>query len=183
MPKNTDRNARQLVDRIQRALVAGRRDVADVLAYDAMHGNRPHTDDQLTKDLGPTEVEDITVRIWAIAGELFKGQPAKWRTLVGKLVKVCHKQRAYEVLVDCEKTGTQDPRPYIAAAIARGMPSWKMTETELLADCDFYGIPTANRTRKDLEREIDSFHRRSDDADEKAGFFRPTVCRFPEGAE
>lgn len=160
-----DNPAEQLVDRIQRALVAGRRDVALILALDVIAGNRPATDDQFDAFLAKSPKDDTLKKVWSIAEGIFKGQPARWRSLIGKLIKVAGSKRALEVVEDCASTHTQDPTTYIAAASARGerSPLWRMTEEELCDACAEFSIKTQGESRKDLEAELQAARKRAED--------------------
>lgn len=162
MPDIFDANAETLVTRIQTALVAGRRDVAEKLARDALKGCVPASDEQFTEALAQPSRTDILDHVWRVAGGLFAGQPARWRSLVGKLIKVCGKDRALGVVTDCVEQRTQDPRSYIGAAITKGEknPEWKLTDDELTAECEGYGIATHGQDRQELEHKLKGARRR-----------------------
>ena len=165
------KNAELLVDRIVMAVTAGRRDVAVKLGLDAIQGHVPVTAGQLIDALADPVDEDTLARTWELAGQLFHGEPARWRNLVGQLIKVCHPARAYEVILDVRDAKAEPARAIIRSAIALGdkAPGTRVSNTELMADCAFYGISTIGRKRPDLIAAL---------AKAKAGegFKKRTVC-------
>ncbi len=164
MTNMIDNLTEQLVGRIQRAFIAGRRDIALKLARDAIQGNSV-TDDQFEESLALPSKQDTLDSIWALGGEIFDGQPARWRSLVGKLIKVCGKMRALEVMIDCSHAHTEDATSYIGASLARGerSPLWRLTEEELCDACAEFEIKTQGEGRKDLEAKLTAARKRATD--------------------
>jgi AcrR family transcriptional regulator len=165
------KNAEILVDRVVLTLTADRRDLAVKLCLDAIQGHVPVSTEQLTEALAAPVPEDITKRIWEIAGTLFHGEPAEWRNLVGQLIKVAHAQRAYELLMHVRHATPQAARKYLRSQItqARRSPGSRPTDDELLADCEFFGISTIGKKRQLLEALLKK-------AKAGLGFVEPTTC-------
>jgi len=182
MAETIEENAELLVDRIVKALTHSRRDIAVRLALDALAGHEAVSVEQLE------DLFDTNKRIWEMAGLLFHGEPARWRNLVGQLIKVCKVDAAYEVMLHVRYLKPEPARASIRIAITRAQrpPGSKPTAAELVADCDFHGISTAGKKRTELEAELAkvktvTFEGRKvvwDSTDQ--GFVAPTVCRFPE---
>lgn len=169
-------HAELLVDRIVQAVTAGRRDVAVKLCLDSIEGCEPVSAEQLADSL-ITAVDDDTIkRIWDMAGELFHGEPARWRNLVGQMIKICHAARAYEVMLYVRKLTPESARASIRIAISRGRqpPGTKPTNAELVADCQFYGIGTVGKKRQELEAALAKAR-----SGAEADFSPATVCRWP----
>lgn len=158
-----EQNAIKLVERIRICLIAGRDDVAEKLALDALRGHVPVNDDQFTETLAAPSARDISDKIWRLADHIFAGQPAMWRSQVGELIKVCGRVRALGVVQDCSDAGTGDPKSYLGAAIKRRKqdPCWKLTDDELTAECESYGISTGGKDRKTLEAQLTSSRKRA----------------------
>jgi hypothetical protein len=162
-------NAELLVDRVVQAMTASRRDIAVKLCLDALQGHRPVTSEQLADALKAPVDDDIIKRTWELAGTLFHGEPARWRNLVGQLIKVCHPARAYEVMLHVRNVEPEAARASIRIAITRGekAPGAKVSNTELMADCEFYGISTIGLKRGELEERLRK-------AKAGSGFVKPT---------
>ncbi len=179
-----DQNAIQLVERIQLALVAGRRDVAEKLARDALKGCVPASDEQFTESLAQPSRSDRLAHVWRVAEGLFSEQPAKWRSLIGRLIKICGEKRALGVVTDCVEQRTQDPHSYIAASISQGdrNPEWRLTDDELCAECEGFGIVTHGRKRDELERQLKGARRRGNQwpstADADAGLGKEFISGY-----
>ena len=121
---------------------------------------------------------DIKKAIWDLGDKIFKVQPARWRSLVGKLIQICGDDRALEVMRAAETIKTMDPKAYVSAAIAQGEkgPAWKMSDSQLCAECEVYGVPTINKGRRELEAALKAAKARS--KPQEAG--EPTCKGFTE---
>jgi hypothetical protein len=169
-------NAELLVDRVVQAVTAGRRDVAVKLCLDTIEGCDPVSAEQLEDSL-KTAVDDDTIkRIWDMAGELFHGEPARWRNLVGQLIKIRHAAAAYEVMLYVRKLSVESARAAIRIAIDRGPrpPGKRPSNADLMADCAFYGIGTVGKKRQELEAALTKAK-----VGAEAEFAPATVCRWP----
>jgi hypothetical protein len=150
--------------------------VAVKLCLDAIEGCDPVSAEQLEDSL-KTAVDDDTIkRIWDMAGELFHGEPARWRNLVGQLIKIRHAAAAYEVMLYARRLSVESARAAIRIAINRGNtpPGTRPSNADLVADCEFYGIGTVGKKRQELEAALTKAK-----AGAEADFTEPTVCRWP----
>ncbi len=177
-----EENAAKLVERIKIALIAERRDVAEKLALDALRGHVPVNDEQFAETLAEPSVRDVTDTIWRLAERVFAGKPAAWRSQVGRLIKICGRARALTVVSDCDENGTQDPKSYLAGAIAKGKknPCWRMSDAELVTECESYGVSTAGKDRRTLEKQLESSRRRTD-ATDCGGLGKDFIDGHPNG--
>lgn len=175
MPKRDvfQENAEYLVSNISRALIEQNKPLAVRFAYEALKGLPPPTPEQLERAFTEPMRDDTTDRVWELGARIFKGQPAQWRMLVGRLVKVCGAERAFDVLADTFNKRVADPKTYIMAAVAKGSatPVWKLTDSELVEECIVANINTGNRDRKDLEARLEAFRKTEN-------FARATTCTF-----
>jgi hypothetical protein len=164
-------NAEFLVTRVEQALNAERRDLAVKLCLDAIQGHVPVSTEQFVEALATPVSEDITKRIWDMAGTLFHGEPAEWRSLVGQLIKVGHPQGAFELLLHLQGVTPDAARCSLRLAITRAQrsPGSRPTDPEILADCDFYGISTIGKKRQLLEALLKK-------AKAELGFAEATTC-------
>jgi len=106
--------------------------------------------------------QDIKKEIWDLGATMFHMEPARWRSLVGKLIKTCGDERALEVLRAADNLQTMDPMSYLGAAIAQGEkgPVWKMTDDELVEEAARLGLSTINTSRQELQNLVQAAQQR-----------------------